>query len=57
MSSDNSENNKFDSYVCVCDEGSSKKYKPTELQICMTLLSAVVAIWTTHFNIKISLYF
>jgi hypothetical protein len=55
MSSENStENNKFDSYMC---DDSSKNYKPTELQICIILLSAVVAIWTTHINIRISLYF
>jgi len=48
------ENNKFDSYMC---DGSSKNYKPTKLQIYITLLSAVVVIWTTHFNIEISLYF
>jgi len=48
------ENNKFGSYTC---DGSSKNYKLTELQIYITLLSTVVAIWTTHFNIKISLYF
>lgn len=55
MSSEiSTENNKFDSYMC---DGSSKNYKPTELQICITLLSVVVAIWTIHFNIEISLYF
>jgi len=43
------ENNKLYSYMC---DSSTKNYKPTELQIYITLLSAVVAIWTTHFNIN-----
>jgi len=51
MSSEISTENKFDSYMY---DGSSKNYKPTELQIYITLLSAVVAIWTTHFNIEMS---